>query len=122
MSTAFTLTGILSYPPDDGQPAARRTFSQAGNFDSKIEADYILTGSGTQVIDFGTVAEAKMVLLEVDPASLGTVNIIVNAGTDQTEVTPGGFWAYSNPTPGAGISGLSVIYDNDCRVRVRVLG
>ena len=122
MATPFTISGTLDFPPDDGQPIAKRPFSQSGSFDSKQEADLILSGAGTHIVGFGTVDNVKGMLIEVAPTSLAPVNIRVNSGTDDIEIAPGGFWAYSNPAPSSGITALSVVYTLDARVQIRLLG
>lgn len=122
MATAFSLSGTLDYPPDDGEPIVGRPFSQSGNFDSKSEADLVLTGAGTQSVGLGTVPAVKALLIEVDPTAQAPVNVRVNSGTDDIEIAPGGFWAYSNPVPSAGITALDIVHTMDARVLVRLLG
>ena len=65
MSTPYTFSGTLVYPPDDGQPAVARPFSVSGQYDVKAEFDYDLLGGGTQVVDFGSVSDAKAIQIEV---------------------------------------------------------
>lgn len=122
MATAFALAGSLDYPPDDGQPVGKRVFSQSGSFDSKSEVDLILTGTGTHEVGFGTVVGAKAILLEVASSSLASVNVRFNGGTDDVEIAPGGFFAYSNPVPDSGIESMSIVYTMDARVQLRILG
>lgn len=122
MPTAFALAGSLDYPPDDGQPVAKRPFSQSGNFDSKAEGDLILSGAGSHTVGFGTVNMAKGVLIEVSPTSQAPVNLRFNGGTDDFEIAPGGFLAYSNPVPVAGIEQMEIIHTMDARVQYRLLG
>jgi hypothetical protein len=122
MATAFSLQGSFDYPPDDGEPVAKRPYSQSGSFDSKSEQDLDLTGSGTVAVGFGTVAAAKAMVVEVATTSLGPVNLRVNGGSDDIEVAPGGFWAYSNPAPSAGVTSMSIVHTTDARVQVRLLG
>jgi hypothetical protein len=122
MSTAFSISGTLNYPPDDGQPVASRPYSQSGNFDSKLELDLVLTGAGTHVVGMGTVAAVKGMLIEVTPTSQASVSIKINGGDDEWEVSPGGFIAYSNPTPDEAIEDISIVYAADCRVQLRALG
>lgn len=122
MATAFALAGSLDYPPDDGQPVAKRPFSQSGNFDSKAEGDLILTGAGTHTVGFGTVDMAKGILVEVAATSQAPVNLRFNGGTDDFEIAAGGFLAYSNPVPVNGIEEMEIVYTADARVQYRLLG
>ena len=122
MSTAFVLAGSLDYPPDDGQPVAKRPYSMSGQFDSKAEADLALTGAGTQVVGFGTVAQVKAMLIEVAATSLAPINVRINGSADPVEISPGGFWAYSNPTPAVPIASMEIDYTMDARVQLRLLG
>jgi hypothetical protein len=122
MSTAFALQGSLTYPPDDGQPKATRSFSTSGQFDHKAESTYLLTGAGTQSVDLGTMPAVKAALIEVDPTSDAPVNIRINGGLDSQEISPGGFWAYSNPAPSVGVTELDILHTMDARVQVYLLG
>lgn len=122
MATPFSLQGSFTYPPDDGQPVATRAFSQSGNFSHRSESDYSLTGVGTQVVSLGSLPAVKAALIEVAPTSLAPVIVTFNGGTDPVEIAPGGFLAYSNPTPSAGITALSIDYTNTTRVQVYLLG
>lgn len=122
MPTAFTLQGSFDYPPDDGEPIAKRPYSQSGNFDSKSEQDLELTGAGTQAVGFGTLVAVKAMVVEVSPSALAPVNLRINGGTDDIEIAPGGFWAYSNPVPSAGITAMDVVHTMDAKVQIRLLG
>lgn len=122
MPTSFTLQGSFDYPPDDGEPIAKRPYSQSGNFDSKSEQDLELTGAGTQAVGFGTLVAVKAMVVEVSPSALAPVNLRINGGTDDIEIAPGGFWAYSNPTPSAGITAMDVVHTMDAKVQIRLLG
>ena len=121
MSKAFSFSGSLNYPPDTGQPSAARAFSQSGSFDSKVEKELVLTGAGTQTVDFGSVAKAKAILVEVRADSAAPVSLIFNAGAEQIEVSPGGFVAISSPTPSTGITGLDIVHTDDAKVDVYIL-
>lgn len=121
MPTQYVLDGKLSYPPDDGQPVALRPFSQSGSFDNKVEADLNLTGAGTHVVNFGTVGEAKVVMIEVSSDAAAPVNLLFNGGTDDVELGAGGFLAYCNPIPGTGVTAISIVHTNTARVQVRLL-
>ena len=122
MATPFTFSGSLVYPPDAGQPPATRAFSNSGNFDVKAEYEYALVGAGTQVVDFGSVADAKAILVEVATDAGAPVNLRVNGGVDDIEVAPGGFFCLSSPAPSTGISAMSIVHTADAKVTVYVLG
>lgn len=122
MATAFSIAGELNYPPDDGQPVGKRVFSQSGNFDSKAESDLVLSGAGTHDVGFGTVEMAKAILIEVAATALAPINVLINGGTDEVEIAPGGFLAYSNPDPDVGIESLSIVHTMDAKVQIRILG
>lgn len=122
MATPFTFSGSLVYPPDAGQPNAARAFSNSGNFDVKAEYEYALVGAGTQVVDFGSVANAKGALVELASDAGAPVNLRVNGGTDDIEVAPGGFFCLSSPSPSVGLSALSIVHTANAKVSVYILG
>lgn len=124
MSTAYTYSGQLNYPPDSGQPAADRAFSISGNFDAKSVVELELTGAGTQVVDFGSIAApgAAVVLVKHDADASGSpIQLRFNGGSDDIELAPGGFLAYSSPVPATGITALSVIHTAVAHVRIWIL-
>ena len=82
----------------------------------------VLTGSGVQVVDFGSVADAKAIFVEVASDAAAPINLRFNGGTDDHEVAAGGFYAASNPVPATGVSALSIVYTADAKVTVRILG
>ena len=129
MSTTipFTASSLLTFPPDLGQPAVDRPSSASGTFVSKSELDYDLTGSGTQAVTLSVGSlGAKALQIEVDSSSANPtvpVYIKMNGGTEQLQITPGGFVVISNPVPSAGgILTLSIVYTVACTVRIRALG
>ncbi len=129
-STPYTISGALNYPPDAGAAAVDRTFGGSGNFESKTEATYVLTGAGTQSVDFGTIttngAKAVLVELDADPSpSAAPVNVQFNGGgaPGQLEISPGGHFDYHNPVPTAGgVLSMDIVHTTNACVRVRVLG
>lgn len=128
--TPFTLQGFLRFPPDDGAADADRSFSYQGTFTHKVEYDLILTGAGTVALDFGTLVAdgAKAIQIEVAEADAGDTKAPVNfqhngAGAPANiEVAQGGFLAYANPAPSAGILSLSVVHTQNAKVKVWILG
>lgn len=125
MSTAYSISGALSLPPDAGQPVASIVFSGAATFTSKVDLDLVLTGSGTHVVNMGSIASpgAKLVLLEVDDGASAAVNVRVNGGssTGQTEICSGGFLVLSSPSPTTGITAISIVFTADVTVHVHLL-
>jgi hypothetical protein len=126
--TPFTLSGALALPPDTGQPQVSIPFSGSQNFKTKASGVFNLTGAGTQAVDFGTIPAAgiKALLVEVDPDASGSLAAIILAingsATGKIEVTPGGFLAYFNPAPAAGITALDLEHTTANCVRVWLLG
>jgi hypothetical protein len=127
MATPFTLSGTLSLPPDQGEPIVAIPFRGSGFFESKVDLELKLAGSGTRDVDLGTIGApgAKALVIEVDPsATAAPVGVRINgAGAPgELEVSPGGFLVYSNPAPQAGVTGLTLVHATEVRVRIRVLG
>ena len=121
MSKAFSIQASLNYPPDVGQVVASRAVSQAGNFDSKVEYEYVFTVEGTQVVDLGSVAKATAIMVEVGADSSDPISLVFNDGAEPIEISPGGFVAISSPTPSVGITALSIVHGDDAKVNVYIL-
>jgi hypothetical protein len=124
-ATPFTFSGSLDYPPDVGQPVAKRAFSGSDNFRSKGELNLDLVGAGTHTVGMGTIPAAgvKGILVEVDiTQSAAAIQLRINGGTEDWEVSPGGFMAYFSPTPVAGITAIDIVHTTDVCVRVRFVG
>jgi hypothetical protein len=130
VSVPFSFSGTLLYPPDSGAPNAQVSVAGAGAFTQKAEFKFELSGSGTQDVNFGSIATAgaKFILIEVEPdTSLGAapINVRVNGGdsTGQIEIAPGGAFLLYSPVPTAGgVLALSLVYTAAATVWVRVLG
>jgi hypothetical protein len=128
--TPFTYAASLSYAPDIGAANAIIPVNMAGTFSSKADFEYRLSGAGTQVVDFGTIAPngAKLISIEVDPdtsPAVAALMVQVNGGGagGQLEIAPGGFMTVGNPSPTAlGILSLELVHTTNLGVRVRVLG
>lgn len=122
----FTASGALLYSPDDGKPQVQHDASHVGQFTQKAEEKLDLTGSGTHAVGFGSIATpgVKAVQIEVDVGLPGQQPILVrvNGGTDDIELSPGGFITYCNPNPVAGITSLDIVHTTDVCVQVRLLG
>lgn len=122
MATPFSFQGTLVYPPDSGQPAATRAFSNSGAFTSKQESFLSIVGATTKVVNFGTVVGAKVVLIELDASAAAPINLLFNSSVTPIEVAPGGFLALSSPAPSSGIIALSIVTTMDAVVRLCILG
>lgn len=121
----FTLSGSLSFPPDDGASNAPIAFSGAENFTQLAKGRFVMTGAGTQVVDFGTIIApgVKAILVKVEASTTAApVQLNINSGTDDIEVSPGGFIAYFSPVPVTGITALSIVSTTAVCVRVWLLG
>ncbi len=129
--TPFTSLGSLTYPPDDGAAAVARSNSVSGTFQHEAGGRFVLTGTGTQVVDFGSIAAvgAKTIHIEVEPVAAGGVAAEVNiqfngAGVPgNIEIAQGGHIEIANPIPTAGgILSMSIVHTQDATVTVRILG
>jgi len=123
----FQLTGQLTYPPDDGEPNADNPFSLSSSFDSEAKFKYELTGSGSKVVDFGSIdtVGAKVVLIELATDATAPVMVQLNGGgaTGQVELSAGGVWALGSPNPTInGVLSLTLVHTAAATVRVRILG
>ena len=85
MSTPFSLSATLNLPGTPGLPVDPIAFGMSAQYSSKSEFEYNLpSGSGTKVIDFGTLpsAGAKAILAYYEPATAGpSIALTINAGT-----------------------------------------
>ena len=127
----FTSTATLTYPPDDGVAAAARSNSVSGTYQHEAGGKFVLTGAGTQVVDFGSIVAvgAKAIFIEVEPVAAGGVAAPVNiqfngvGATGNIEIAQGGHIDMANPIPSAaGILSLSIVHTQDACVTVRILG
>ena len=130
----FTFSGALARPPI---PSAAQTnipipvAAYSSQFTTKSEDVLVLTGAGTQAVDMASLSAAGAKFMSVE---LGTtnasgqptaapVNVRVNGGTDDIELSAGGFLIFGSPNPTAsGILSLSLVYTQDAIVTVRVYG
>lgn len=127
MSTPFTASGVLTYPPDPGEAAADRPADVQGQFDEKCCFELNLTGSGTHNVGFGTIDTdgAKAVMVEVDTTATAPVMVQFNGGGagGQVELSAGGFFIYANPNPSSnGVLSMELVHTQDAKVWVRILG
>jgi len=119
----FSVLGTLTFPPDEGQQQVSLAFGLSNQFTSVLDMRLALTGAGTTVVPFGSVATAKLLLVEFEAASgAAPINLLINGGTDEIELSPGGLLLLASPTPQSGVAGLSIVRTTDAVVRVRLLG
>lgn len=119
----FTVQGTLVIPPDEGATPISIPFGLSGSFTSVLDTRLALVGADTTVVPFGSVTNAKLLLVEYEAAQgAAPVNLLVNGGTDDLELSPGGFLLLASPTPQAGWAGLSIVRTTDAVIRVRLLG
>lgn len=122
----FTIQVSATLPPDDGQPVGTQEYSSSGTFTHKSEQEFVLMGSGTQVVSFGSIPStgAKLLFIEYPQESVSNavINLRVNGSSDNIPLFPGGSLLLSNPTPtGAGITALSLVYTAAATVKVLAL-
>jgi hypothetical protein len=127
MSTPFTASGVLTYPPDTGEAAADRPASVQGQFDEKSCHELNLTGAGTHNVGFGTIDTdgAKAVMVEVDTTASAPVMVQVNGGGagGQWELSAGGYILMASPNPTTnGVLSMELVHTQDAKVWVRILG
>ena len=123
----FQLNGVLTYPPDDGEPNADNPFALSSSFTSEAKFKYELTGSGSKDVDFGSIdtTGAKAIVIELAADATAPVMVQINGGgaSGQVELTPGGCWAFGSPNPTVnGILSMTLVYTAAATVRVRILG
>lgn len=128
MTTPFTFTGALQFPPDPGGPLSPIAIAFAGSFTQLVAETLQLTGSGTKTLDLSSLnggLGANLVLIKVDAQSTPqTVNLRWNGGasTGEQEVSTGGFFVLGSGAPSAGLASLILAYTSSVTVRIWALG
>ena len=123
MSLAFEILGNFKFPVYDGGDLVPIPFAASGSYTAQDGGILTLTGSGTEVVDLGTVAKAKALLILVGTGvGAAEVGVKLNGQTTATPITPGGGMVLWSPTPDTGISSLSIDYTSDITVQVVTLG
>lgn len=124
MSVSYAFQGQLLLPPHASLSQAPIPVVGSSAYDSKSDDEFSLTGSGSQVCNFGTVGSpgAKGVFILYD-AQQGAAPLLItiNGGNQPVELSPGGFFAYMSPNPAAGITAMTIAYTATCKVRVILL-
>jgi hypothetical protein len=122
----YTVEVTATLPPDDGQPLATLDYQSSGTFTHKSEQELVLSGSGTQVVSFGSIPStgAKLLFVEYPQESVSNavINLRINGSEDDIPLFPGGSLLISNPSPtGTGITALSLVHTAVATVRVTAL-
>jgi hypothetical protein len=123
----FSFAGALQLAQDQSLPQDPIAFNSSSQFVSLASEVLNLVGSGTQAVNFGSIAGAgaKGVFVRYDAAQApGALPILcsINGGSQPLEVTPGGFIAWMNPSPVSGAVSMSIAFTASCQVRVWLLG
>lgn len=127
MSTSqpVAFSGSLQLAADQSLPQAPIPFNASGQYTKQTALLLDIAGAGTTVVPFGTItapgAKGVFVRYDAQPSPAAAVTVAINAGTQPVELSPGGFLAYFNPTPAAGITSMSVVATAACQLRIWLL-
>jgi hypothetical protein len=125
MSTA-TVTGTISFPVASTAPVAAisigapsvnptSTTGHTVTFTEQATMSYFVAASGTQAINFGSIASGALVYVGTDQG----ITITVNTATPALAISAGGFALFSK----VAITALSVTAGViDANVQVMILG
>ena len=116
----FTITASLSFSPDGVLPAAAQAVSIAGAYDAKDDDQYNLAGTGSESITLKGPAKALQISVDANATS-APINVNVNGGSDDLEISPGGHLQISNPVPIGGITTLAIVHTSANVVKVIAL-
>lgn len=120
-TSPLIVSGNLNFPPSTGLPNLDIPFSGSTSYTQPGHDRLALSGSSTHSVDLGTVGapglKAIGLLLEDDGAA-SPINLRFNGGTDDWEVSRGGFILYFSPAPATGITALSIVHTSDACVRL----
>jgi hypothetical protein len=127
MSTPFVAQSVLTYPPDDGEAAVARSNTVNSSYEEKAEFKYVLTGSGSRDVDFGSLDTlgAKAIQVEMSSGNSAAVMVQFNGGgsSGQLELSAGGHFDLASPSPTAlGVLAMTLVHTVDATVWVRILG
>ncbi len=126
MATPCSLDVMLGLPGTPGLPVSALPFMFRGSYEVKGEFEYKLPAStGTVEPDFTTQPDEglKVLVLYYEPlVGAPPIGITLNGADTPFELTSGGFFAYSSPTPVAGIVSVLISHTGAGRVRGWLLG
>jgi hypothetical protein len=122
---AATLSGILKFPPFEGQSNAEVPISASFTFEKKVELEDVVTGSGTVTADLSAFGPdgAKMVVVFYKASTEATatpVLVTINAGVETEQLQVGGFKISYNPVPAAagGILSVEIAHTGQAEIAV----
>lgn len=127
MSFPVIATLTLLAPSTEGAVPEELPFVVTLTADQRSVQRLKLAGSGSKVIDFGTIggAGAKLVIIAVETGT-GVLPIVCrfNGGgaSGSVEVAPGGYQCLASPGPVAGITALEIFYTAAVNVNVWIFG
>lgn len=123
-SQPVAFSGALQLAADQSLPPDAIPFNVALQCTQVQSSVLNLSGSGTEDVPFGTITNAKGLLIRYDANQQGAsaLTLTINAGSEPVELTPGGAYIVFNPAPGAGITTCSIAFLTSCQVRAWVLG
>jgi hypothetical protein len=127
MAFPVIATFTLNYPPDEGMVPDDLPYPVTLSVEQREIKRYILTGSGTKNVDFGTIggAGAKIVFIYLE-AGTGVLPISAryNGGgaSGSREISPGGMDILVSPVPVGGITELELVYTASAKVKIWLFG
>lgn len=116
----FTATASLSFSPDGTLPEASQASAGSGAYDAKDDDQFNLTGSGSTTLTLKGVAKGLQIVVDAS-ATAAPINVRINGGTDDIEISPGGHLQLYNPVPVGGITSVTIAYTTANVVKVIAL-
>lgn len=124
-TNSLVIQGTVTFPPDEGQAGVAVQFGLSTNYQPVIDSRLVMVGSGSQAVPFGSVIApgAKAALIEYENVpGAAVIKLRFNGGTDDFELSPGGFLLWGSPNPATGITSMTIVHTTDAVVRVRLFG
>ena len=101
VSAAVDSDGVAAVCPHD--------LSAAGSFDEKDDDQFNLTGSGSVTVTLKGPVKALQISIDAS-STAAPINVRINGGTDDIEISPGGHMQVHNPVPSVGITSVEIIH------------
>jgi hypothetical protein len=125
MASPVIATLNVNAPPDEGLPPDDLPFIVAISAEQRTVQRLKLTGSGSKVVDFGTIgsAGAKLVVVSLE-TGVGVLPITCrfNGAAGNMEVSPGGFFCVASPLPVAGVFSMEIFHTANAAAKVWIFG